>query len=130
MIGSFHHMKPTTAKKILQSAQNNRQPILIYEVAKNNIPIFLWWLLLPISLTILILMSLIMTPFVRPLSLTQILFTYLIPIIPLVYAWDGQASLMRTYTFEDIESLLNGEKKDDYQWTIRDAKRENGRILG
>lgn len=130
MIASFHHMNPAKAKKILQSAQNNRQPILIYEIAKNNIPIVLWWLLLPVSLVILVVMCLVMTLFVRPLSLTQILFTYLIPIIPIVYAWDGQASIMRTYTFDDIGSFLNDEKENDYHWTIGDAKRANGKKLG
>ncbi|MDX2245744.1 MAG: hypothetical protein SF052_03145 [Bacteroidia bacterium] len=130
MIASFHHMKPATAQKILQSAQHSRQPILIYELAKNNIPILLWWLFLPLSLVILIVMCLIMTPFVKPLSFKQILFTYLIPIIPLVYAWDGQTSLMRTYTFEDIESLLGSEKKEDYQWAIGDAQKRNGKKFG
>ncbi|MFZ1809175.1 MAG: hypothetical protein WAU36_18220, partial [Cyclobacteriaceae bacterium] len=50
MIASFHHMNPTMAKKILKSAQDTRQPILLYEIAKNNIPTLLWWILLPISL--------------------------------------------------------------------------------
>ena len=98
MIASFHHMAPEKAKQILLSAQENKQPILIYEVAKNNIPTLLWWIFLPISLVILIVMSLVMTLFVRPLSLSQLLFTYIIPIIPIIYAWDGQASLMQMPT--------------------------------
>ncbi|WP_323789381.1 hypothetical protein [Psychroserpens sp.] len=130
MIASFHHMKPDVAKKILQSAQDNKSPILIYEIAKNTIPTLIWWLLLPISLVILIIMSLFMTLFVRPLSLTQILFTYFIPIIPLVYAWDGQASLMRTYTFEDVESLLPKAVDNTYIWVIEDAKKSTGKNLG
>ena len=130
MIASFHHMKPSLAKKILQSAQESQEPILIYEIAKNNIPVLLWALLLPISLVILILMSLIMTLFVRPLTLKQVLFTYLIPVIPLVYAWDGQASIMRTYTFEDIRSLLPENVNPDYYWTISDAQKSNGKNVG
>lgn len=130
MIASFHHMGPSTAQKVLASAQENGEPILIYEIAKNNVPVLLWWLLLPLSLLILILMTLVMTPFVRPLSLGQIVFTYLIPVIPLVYAWDGQASLMRTYTFADVEELLAGLKTDQYAWEIADAKKENGKTAG
>ena len=61
MIASFHHMNPATAKSILRSAQENREPLLIYEVAKNNIPFIVWLVLLPVSLVILILMSLVMT---------------------------------------------------------------------
>lgn len=130
MIASFHHMNPTIAKKILNSAQTNREPILIFELAKNNIPTLLWWLLLPISLPILILMSAVMTLFVRPLTFKQILFTYLIPIIPLAYAWDGQASLIRTYTFDDVKSLIGETDDDDYYWEIDDAKKANGKKLG
>ena len=130
MVASFHHMQPSVAKKILLSAQDSGEPILIFEIAKNNIPIILWVLLLPISLAILILMSLIMTPFVRPLTLKQLLFTYLIPIIPIVYAWDGQASIMRTYTFEDIKSILPENIKGNYKWTIKDAEKANGKNLG
>lgn len=130
MIASFHHMPPDKAKRILQSAEKNKQPILIYEIAKNNVPTLLWWILLPISLLILIVMSMAMTLFVRPLSISQLLFTFVIPIIPIIYAWDGQASLMRTYTFDDIKSLIDMEKSTDYNWSIGDAKKSNGKKLG
>ncbi|MDT0606838.1 hypothetical protein [Croceitalea rosinachiae] len=130
MIASFHHMNPSTAKKILRSAEENREPLFIYEVAKNNVPLLLWVLLLPLSLTILLIMSLVMTLFVRPLTFKQLLFTYIIPLIPIVYAWDGQASLMRTYTFNDIEHLLAENKNPNYQWTIADATKPNGKKLG
>lgn len=130
MIASFHHMNPMVAKKILNSAQANREPILIFELAKNNIPTLAWWLFLPISLIILVLMSAVMTLFVRPLTLKQILFTYFIPIIPLTYAWDGQASLMRTYTFDDVKNLIGETGKEDYHWEIDDAKKANGKKLG
>ncbi len=130
MIASFHHMNPDTARKILHSAQDNKEAILIYELAKNNIPVIVWCLLLPLSLLILVVMSLVMTLFVRPVSLSQLLFTYLIPIIPLIYAWDGQASLMRTYTFEDVEELIGDMDSPDYKWTVADATKANGKKLG
>ncbi|TBN06330.1 hypothetical protein EYD45_00130 [Hyunsoonleella flava] len=130
MIASFHHMNPIVAKNILQSASENKVPILIFEIAKNNIPFLVWILLLPISLSILIVMSLLMTLFVKQLSLSQIIFTYIIPIIPIAYAWDGQASLMRTYTFEDIETLIEELESHYYDWEISDAKKENGKKLG
>jgi hypothetical protein len=129
MIASFHHMPPATARRILAAAQASGAPFLIYEVAKNNIPTLLWWLLLPLSLSILVLMSLVMTLFVRPLRPSQLLFTYVIPIIPLIYAWDGQASLMRTYTSEDLQTLLP-PSVPDYHWTIADAQRPDGKAAG
>ena len=130
MIASFHHMNPVIAKQILTSAKKSKEPILIYEIAENTIPVLLWWLLLPISLIILIVMSLVMTPFVRPLTIPQIIFTYLIPIIPIIYAWDGQASIMRTYTFKDIETLIGEKDSKSYKWEISDTKSVIGKKGG
>ncbi|PWH82042.1 hypothetical protein DIS18_12305 [Algibacter marinivivus] len=130
MIASFHHMNPEIAKNILKSASKNNEPILIYEIAKNNVPFVAWILLLPISLLILFVMTWVMTPFTKSITLTQLLFTYIIPIIPLAYAWDGQASLMRTYTFEDIELLLSDVKTSNYNWEINDAFKANGKKQG
>ncbi|WP_435623596.1 hypothetical protein [Flagellimonas sp.] len=130
MVASFHHMRPDVAKQILEKAEQSGEPILIYEIAKNNIPILIWWIMLPISLVILIIMSLCMTLFVRPLTIKQIVFTYLIPFIPIIYAWDGQASIMRTYTFKDIEELLGARKNKKYTWEISDAKKRNGKNAG
>lgn len=130
MMNSFHHMPEDKARKILQTAQEGKQALLIYEMAENNIPTLLWWLLLPLSLTILVIMTLFMTPFVRPLSWQQIVFTYLIPVIPILYAWDGQASLVRMYTFNDVEKLLEGIKNDNYSWEMAPAKKANGKSQG
>ncbi|WP_299115370.1 hypothetical protein [uncultured Winogradskyella sp.] len=130
MINSFHHMPPNIAKGILKSAQDNKQPLLIYEIGENTIPTLLWWILLPLSLVILFVMALLMTPFVKPLSWKQLVFTYLIPIIPLCYAWDGQASIMRIYTFKDIEHLIRDFKNETYNWEIAKAKKANGKKAG
>jgi hypothetical protein len=116
MFNSFHHMPPKAAQTILQNAQTHLEPILIYEMAENTIPLFLWWVLLPLSLPILILMTLFMLPFVKPLGLKDLLFTYLIPIVPIVYAWDGQASLPRMYTF--------------YHWKMEPVRNKNGKKSG
>lgn len=130
MVASFHHIKPEIAKKILESAAVNKEPIIIYEIAENNVSILFWWLMLPISLVILILMSLIMTLFVRPLTFSQLFFTYFIPIIPIVFAWDGQASIMRTYTIEDIKELVGEQGQSDYNWEISSIKNSNGKERG
>ena len=130
MIASFHHMDPDTARNILKSAETSKEPLLIYEIAENNVPFLLWCLLLPLSLLILIIMALVMTLKVRPLGFKQVIFTYLIPVIPLIYAWDGQASLMRTYTLKDIEELLGPKRASDYNWDTQQATKANGKKAG
>lgn len=131
MINSFHHMRPEVAKKILQSAQEHQQAILIYEMGENKIPTWLWILLLPLSLLIMIIMVWLMTPFVKPLTWHQLLFTYLIPVIPICYAWDGQISMARFYTFEDIDVLMDGFPSiDRYKWETGYGYKANGNKLG
>ncbi len=130
MINCFHHMRPEQAKAILTSAKESKEPILIYELTENKMPLLLWWLLLPLSLTILIIMSLFMTPFVKPLTWKQIVFTYFIPIIPIFYAWDGQASMPRLYSFDDLDELLKGLDDPGYTWSKGYAYDKDGKKSG
>lgn len=130
MVNCFHHMRPEQARKIVQSAAENKEPLLIYEMAENNIPLIVWWLMLPISLTIVMLMCFFMTPFVRPMTWQQIVFTYLIPVIPITYAWDGQASLPRMYTMDDMDELLEGLETEHYTWKKGRALDAKGKKKG
>ena len=56
------------------------------------------------------------TPFIRPFRLGRFLFTYLIPVVPLVALWDGFASCMRTYSPRELEALVADMKVDGYEW--------------
>jgi hypothetical protein len=112
MVCSFHHMKPDTARKILLDAKNLKQPICIYEISDNSLPTLLWWVALPLNF----IMAFFITPFVRPITWKQVAFTYLVPIIPVIFAWDGAVSNVRTYTLEDLDVLLEGLSTDDYRW--------------
>jgi hypothetical protein len=112
MIASFHHMSPTLARKILENASKTKQPLCILEISDNSQPKGLWWLAIPVN----IISSLIISILVRPLTWQQVVFTYLVPIIPIMYAWDGAVSNARTYTLEDMDILLNGLESKDYTW--------------
>lgn len=56
------------------------------------------------------------TPLVRPLTWQQIVFTYLIPLIPLFVAWDGAVSNARTYGMKDLDDLTKGLDSESYIW--------------
>lgn len=130
MVNSFHHTSPGVARQILASAQAERQPFLVYEIGVNNVPTIAWWLFLPLSLLITGAMALVFTPQVRPLTARQLLFTYLIPVIPIVYAWDGQASLMRMYTYDDVRQHLLPPAIDGYHWEVGPAPKVGGKTVG
>lgn len=112
MVGSFHHFAPLEAKNILHTAQDSRNPIVIFEISDNAPPIWLWWIAFPINF----IMTFFITPMVRPMSWQQLVFTYIIPIIPICFAWDGAVSNARTYTLSDLDKMLNEIKSEDYHW--------------
>lgn len=112
MVGSFHHFPPQKAKEILVSAQEKGEPVCIFEISDNSQPIALWWIALPINFVI----TLFITPLVRPMSWHQIVFTYLMPIIPICFAWDGAVSNARTYTLSDLDELMEGLESENYTW--------------
>lgn len=111
MVCSFHHMKKEAARGILESAFKKKQPICIFEISDNSIPLAVAWLAFPIN----IITAFIATFFTRPLTLFHLLFT-VIPVIPICFAWDGAISNMRTYTHKDLDVLLDGLQGEDYTW--------------
>ena len=130
IFNAFHHLPKDKARSVLQSSAKTNSPILIYEMSSNNIPLIIWWLLLPVSLVILIVMVLFMTPFVKQLTVKQIFFTYVIPIIPIAYAWDGQASFPRTYALSDFDELLKDVDQSSYKFEIELFKNTKGKTQG
>ncbi|MDQ3100184.1 MAG: hypothetical protein M3R08_02245 [Bacteroidota bacterium] len=107
--------EPCHSAKNIDQCQRKEQPICIYEISDNGFPIFLWWIAIPLNF----IMALLITPFVRPLTLEQIIFTYLIPIIPFFFAWDGAVSNARTYTIEDMDILLEGIETKVSPWNTK-----------
>ena len=112
MVASLHHMKPDVARKILRNSMDQGQPFLSFEISDNSFPKAFLWIAFPIN----IISSLIVSLLARPMSVQQIIFTYLIPIIPITFAWDGAVSNARTYTLEDMDVLLKGLESEKYTW--------------
>lgn len=130
MVNSFHHMRPQQARKILRSARDSGQPLLIYEMSDNTVPFVVWLLLLPIALPLVALSSLFLTPLVRPMTLRQLVFTYVIPLVPIFYAWDGQTSMPRIYGLSDLDELLEGLHGAGYRWEKGPATDDDGKKVG
>ena len=120
---SLHHFKPIDAKQILQNAINSESPIAIFEGQERSFPSILAMILSPVSV-------LLTTPFIRPFKLGRIVFTYLIPIVPLFILWDGVVSSLRTYSVKEMEKLVEDLKgKESFDWKIGKAKLGPSSIL-
>jgi hypothetical protein len=108
---SFHHFRPEEAREVLADAVRKRQPIGVFEYTERN---FLVWGL-PLLLTPAFLW--LITPLIRPFRWKRLLWTYLLPVVPLVGVWDGFVSCLRTYTPEELLELsLAATPAGDYKW--------------
>jgi hypothetical protein len=61
---------------------------------------------------------LLMMPFARPFHWGYAVFTYLIPVMPLIVLWDGMVSMLRIYSPEQMKELTTGLRAPDYAWEI------------
>lgn len=111
MFAAFHHLKPADAEGVLRNAFEQRQAIAIFEGTARTPAALLLSLLIP-------LLVLALTPRVRPLSMVQLVFTYLVPVLPLFILWDALVSHLRTYSQDDLRGLTSNLQAPDYQWTI------------
>ena len=118
---SFHHFKLEDAQQILQNAVDCRTPIGIFEAQERSIAHFIQFFFSPINV-------LLSTPFIRPFKLGRIIFTYLIPLVPLFVWWDGLVSVLRTYSVSEMEAMTKQlENGDSFVWEI--GKKKNGPMV-
>lgn len=108
----LHHFQPETARKILQDAAEKNRAIGIFEFTERSLSAILS---APLGIP---LMVLLFTPFIKPLKLSRLFWTYIIPVAPLLIMWDGLVSDLRTYSVDELQKLVSTVKADNYSWEI------------
>jgi hypothetical protein len=120
---AFHHFKPKDAALILQNAVDDNQPICVFEGQERSLPSILGMVLSPITL-------LVSTPFIKPFEFKRLVFTYLIPILPILVLWDGVVSCLRTYSISELKELvLRLDGNERFNWEVNTVKSGPGKIL-
>lgn len=120
---SLHHFKPKDAQQILQNAIDTNSSIAIFEGQERSFQSILAMIFSPISV-------LLTTPFIRPFHIGRIIFTYLIPIVPILILWDGVVSSLRTYSVDEMNALVSTLKnKENFNWEIKRVKSGPTNIL-
>ncbi len=118
LFASFHHFRPAQARAILNDAAVKRQGIAVFEVTHRSAPAIALMFLMP-------LLVLIFTPFIRPFRLSRMLWTYLVPVVPLIVLFDGIVSCLRTYNPSELRALMSElAAETEYQWEIGEQKAE------
>ena len=109
MFNSFHHFGPAAGREVLRSAVDARQPIGIFEIPQRSLAMTIPLLFTPVFVWVA-------TPFIRPFRWRRLLWTYLLPLVPLTCWWDGLVSQLRAYTVSELEGLARGLGDADYVW--------------
>ena len=111
IFSAFHHFPPAAAAALLADAVRARQGIGVFEGAgKHWLEIGLVWTVLPIA-------QLLLTPFFRPFRLSRLVFTYLLPFIPLCTIFDGTVSILRMYPPDYLLRLARqADPAGSYEW--------------
>jgi len=109
MFQLLHHFPPQTAQAILQDAVDNEQGIALFEVTQRRIVGVLLALLIPF-------LVLLVTPLIRPLRIGRLVLTYVLPLAPLIIAWDAVVSTLRSYTEPELWQMTRSLHGVPYIW--------------
>ena len=110
---AFHHFRPAEARAILADAVRQGQGIGVFEISRRA----------PIEIALIALTwlaVLVFVPFIRPFRWSRLAWTYLPPVLPLVGAFDGVVSCLRTYSPAELRELLRG--LDTYDWQVGETR--------
>jgi len=113
MFAALHHFRPDAARAIIADAVAERRGIAAFEPLGRSAPALLSVVFAPLAV-------LVFTPFIRPFRWSRLLFTYVLPIVPLVVLFDGIVSCLRTYTAEELRELVAEIDAPGYHWEIGD----------
>lgn len=123
IFSSFHHFPPADAAAVLQDAVDAGSPIAIFEVTGRTPGAIL-------SMIPWALFALIYTPLIRPFRLSRLLWTYIIPVIPMVLFFDGVVSCLRTYQPGELREIVARlrERTSPYDWRLGESASAGERL--
>lgn len=104
---ALHHFEPDAAKRVLADAAAKGRTIVVVEpfsrksAAATAVGGFL--------------LGVLRTPFMGRMTIARFLWTYPIPVAPMVLAWDGLVSCLRAYSPEELLAM-GREVAPHYAW--------------
>jgi hypothetical protein len=111
IFSSFHHLKPAEARNMLSDAVRSRQGIGVFELARREGCTMIAICAVPFIV-------LFVTPGMRPFRWSRLLFTYAIPVVPLVLWFDGIVSCLRAYSREELTEMIHSIPDEQYHWEL------------
>ena len=119
MFSGIHHFEPEEVKAIIQNTIRARQGLAIFDGGNKSIAMIL---LIIIFHPVAILLS---TPFYKPFRWSRLVFTYILPLIPVSAIWDGIISIINLYKPSKLLALAR-ESNIDYIWEAGKVRNKFG----
>ncbi|MBS1108324.1 MAG: hypothetical protein H6Q88_316 [Anaeromyxobacteraceae bacterium] len=114
LFDGLHHLPPASARAVLADASRHGVPILAAEAVERSALGLLGVLSSPLLVWLV-------TPFLRPVTMSRLLFTYVVPVVPLLVLFDGVVSVLRCYRPEELLALAAG-LPGDLEWRVDRAR--------
>ena len=110
MFTALHHFRPSDARNILADAVGKQVGFGAFEAQERTLRSMLLVTLFVLSA------SLLFTPIVGRFTFWRFLLTYIIPLAPFFFWWDGMVSCLRTYGPAELRELTKNLQPDGYRW--------------
>lgn len=121
MFSAVHHFRADEIRHILQRAVADKAAIAVFDSGDKNFRTILGILIFHPVIFVLC------TPFFRPFKFSRLLFTYLIPFIPIYTIWDGVVSILRLYRSETLLRLAReADDTGQFDWNSGNVKHRLG----
>ena len=111
---AFHHFDDDLAAKVLQNTVDTSDGFCIFELQSRHLSSF-------ITVSLLWPLAMLCTPFYFYNSPGHLFFTYLVPVVPFVWVFDGYISCLRTRQPVEILALMRKRVPDHEleKWDFR-----------
>lgn len=103
LVGTFHHIHPRDRRQTLMALSQSVEHVMIFEPLRNT------WL--SMLLTLLAQVPVLLLPVAyahRPGRFRRLLWCWLVPVVPVVFLWDGLVSCIRQWSPDRWKRELAG----------------------
>jgi hypothetical protein len=117
MFGALHHFRPDGVRALIEGLVANKVAFGFFDVASpapiRRMPALVALIPLLVNMLFLFVSAILIAPFVRPFSLRRLALCYCLPLIPMLFAWDGTVSALRAYTPEELLAIARSARGAD-----------------
>lgn len=115
LLNSLHHFREEEVKRLLQNVVAKADGVAVFESTGRT------WSNMFQTLPLFPVAAVIASTMLRPFRIWHPLWGAMVPVVPFMALFDGIVSNFRTYTVDELKSLVASLGSDDFEWDIGTA---------